>query len=80
MNGSQIDGIRIADLTPATPTSLYRGEQLVLFGHYFDDGVADLSLTGRISGQEKVYETNFPFPAVATGNLTLKPWSIVTEV
>ncbi|MDX1345767.1 MAG: VWA domain-containing protein, partial [Sedimenticolaceae bacterium] len=64
----QIRGIKVTDLTPATPRSLYRGEQLVVFGHYFDDGMADLSLTGKISGQEKRYATSFPFPAVETGN------------
>ena len=63
-----IDGIRVADLTPATPTSLYRGEQLVVFGHYWGDGTADLSLTGKVSGHEKRYTTSFAFPAVATAN------------
>ena len=64
----QIRGIRVADLTPATPQSLYRGEQLVVLGHYFGDGTADLSLAGKISGQEKRYATSFSFPAVETGN------------
>ena len=64
----RIRGIKVTDLTPATPRSLYRGEQLVVFGHYFGDGTADLSLTGKVSGQEKRYATSFPFPAVATHN------------
>ncbi|MGD1990918.1 MAG: VIT and VWA domain-containing protein [Chromatiales bacterium] len=64
----KIRGIRVADLAPAAPASLYRGEQLVVFGHYFGDGTADLSLTGKVSGQEKRYETSFLFPAVATEN------------
>jgi Ca-activated chloride channel family protein len=64
----QIRGVRVADLTPATPRSLYRGEQLVVFGHYFGEGSADFALAGKVSGQEKRYETSFLFPAVATGN------------
>jgi Ca-activated chloride channel family protein len=64
----QMRGVKIADLTPSTPSSLYRGQQLVVFGHYFDDGTADLSLTGKVSGKERRYETNFTFPAVETGN------------
>lgn len=64
----QMRGVKIADLTPSTPSSLYRGQQLVVFGHYFDDGTVDLSLTGKVSGKERRYETNFTFPAVETGN------------
>jgi len=64
----QIRGVRVADLAPAAPSSLYRGEQLVVFGHYFGDGTADLSLTGKVSGTEKHYETSFTFPASATEN------------
>jgi Ca-activated chloride channel family protein len=64
----EIRGIKVGDLTPATPNSLYRGEQLVLFGHYWGDGTADLSLTGKVSGHEKRYATSFVFPAAATAN------------
>ena len=64
----EIRGVRVADLSPAAPSSLYRGEQLVVFGHYFGDGTADLSLAGKVSGREKRYETSFSFPAVATEN------------
>jgi Ca-activated chloride channel family protein len=64
----KIRGVRVADLSPEAPASLYRGEQLVVFGHYFGDGTAELSLTGRVSGHEKRYETSFSFPVVATEN------------
>jgi Ca-activated chloride channel family protein len=63
-----IDGVKTADFTPEEIGSLYRGEQLVLFGHYFGDGMADVKVKGRISGQEKVYQTRFPFPAKASDN------------
>ncbi len=63
-----IDGVKTGDLTPQTIGSLYRGQQLVVFGHYWGDGVADVELTGRISGEKKVYRTQFPFPRAADEN------------
>ncbi|MEN8106446.1 MAG: VIT and VWA domain-containing protein [Pseudomonadota bacterium] len=64
----KIDGIKTADLTPGQIGSLYRGQQLVVFGHYWGEGMADVRLTGRISGEDKSYQTRFAFPAVATEN------------
>ena len=64
----KINGIRTADLTPAQIGSLYRGQQLVIFGHYWGGGMADVQLSGSISGQEKNYQTRFAFPLVATEN------------
>ena len=64
----KIDGIKTADLTPGQIGSLYRGQQLVVFGHYWGEGMADVQLTGRISGEDKIYQTRFAFPATATDN------------
>jgi Ca-activated chloride channel family protein len=64
----RIDGVKTADITPREVGSLYRGQQLVIFGHYWGEGIADVRLTGYISGQEKTYQTRFVFPAVATEN------------
>jgi Ca-activated chloride channel family protein len=64
----KIDGVKTGDLTPKEIGSLYRGEQLVLFGHYWGDGMADVQVKGRISGQKTSYQTRFAFPAVATNN------------
>jgi len=58
-----IGGIKTADLTPKTIGSLYRGQQLVVFGHYWGDGLADIRLGGKISGQQKDYSTRIEFPA-----------------
>jgi Ca-activated chloride channel family protein len=63
-----IDGLRVADLTPADLGSIYRGEQLVVFGHYFGGGDADVRLTGKISGQATEYRTRFTFPKRSTLN------------
>ena len=64
----EIDGIKTADLTPGQIGSLYRGQQLVVFGHYWGQGIADVRLSGRISGEDKTYQTRFAFPGVAAEN------------
>lgn len=63
-----INGVKTADLTPSQIGSLYRGQQLVIFGHYWGDGMADVELTGKISGADKRYQTSFEFPVVSTDN------------
>lgn len=64
----KISGIKTADLTPEKITSLYRGEQLVVFGHYWGDGMADVTLSVKVSGENKTYKTRFDFPKNATTN------------
>jgi Ca-activated chloride channel family protein len=74
-----ISGIKTADVTPRSISSLYRGQQLVLFGHYWGDGMADIKLSGRISGQPKEYRTRFAFPDVATDNPEIERlWAYAT--
>lgn len=68
----QIRGIRTADLTPAKIGSLYRGQQLIVFGHYWGDGQAEIELGGSISGERKTYRSEFAFPSTATGNPELE--------
>lgn len=63
-----IDGVRTADIAPTVTRSLYRGQQLVLFGHYWGQGEANVVLEGRISGQPVRYETRFAFPETAILN------------
>lgn len=57
-----ISGVKVSDLTPATIGSLYRGQQLVVLGHYYGEGDAQLTINGKISGQPKTYSTSFAFP------------------
>jgi Ca-activated chloride channel family protein len=68
----EIDGVRVADLTPETIGSLYRGQQLVLLGRYHGHGEATVRLRGRVGGQEKVYQTRFAFPQTATADPELE--------
>jgi len=62
----KISGIKVADMTPNNIHSLYRGEQLVVFGHYWGSGDASVSLKGKVSGESKVYKSTFAFPASET--------------
>ena len=68
----KISGVKTADLTPRDIGSLYRGQQLVLMGHYWGDGLAKVELTGRISGQPKTYHTQFAFPGQTRANPELE--------
>lgn len=74
LHGVQLDieGVRVSDLTPAKPGSLYRGQQLMFLGHYWGEGEARVTLKGRISGQEKVYRGRFAFPARSDRNPELE--------
>ena len=64
----KIKGIKTADLTPSTPATLYKGEQLVIFGHYYGDNEAEVTLKAKISGQETEFKTRFYFPESSTTN------------
>lgn len=58
----KIEGVKTTDLTPEVTTTLYRGEQLMVFGHYWGAGDATVTLTGKVSGEDKRYQTRFQFP------------------
>lgn len=62
----KISGVKVGDLTPEQLGSLYRGQQLIVFGHYWGSGNATLSLDGKVSGENRNYSTVFEFPEVAT--------------
>ena len=67
-----IDDIKTSDLTPKTLNSLYRGQQLIVFGHYWGDGLADIKFGGKISGQRKDYSTRIEFPVQSDENPELE--------
>ena len=68
----EIDGMRTANLTPSRIGSLYRGEQLVVMGHYFGDGPATLRVHGNVNGQDVSYSTRIDFPESAGRNPELE--------
>jgi Ca-activated chloride channel homolog len=64
----KIKGVKVKDLTPSHIGSLYHGQQLILFGHYYGDGMAEVTINGKVSGQDKRYTTRFDFPKQSTSN------------
>jgi Ca-activated chloride channel family protein len=58
-------GVKVSDLTPDRIGSLYRGQQLIVFGHYWGGGEASVSIDGMVSGESKSYTTTFEFPEIA---------------
>jgi Ca-activated chloride channel family protein len=74
-----IDGVKTADLTPRTIGSLFRGQQLVMFGHYWKGGEVRVRLAGKVAGESKVYETTFEFPKESTANPEIERlWAYAT--
>ncbi|MDA0129252.1 VIT and VWA domain-containing protein [Vibrio sp. MarTm2] len=72
-----IDGVKIKDLTPEQISSLYRGEQLTVFGHYFQGGEADIKLTMDIGGESREYRTKVMLPNTATEHPELeRMWAL----
>lgn len=67
-----IKGVKTSDLSPKVIGSLYHGQQLVVFGHYWGEGMADIRLSGKISGAEKQYRTQIEFPVSDTANPELE--------
>jgi len=61
-------GERVKDLTPAKPSSLYQGQQLVMFGRYTGSGPVRVELKAKISGQEHSWDCDAYFPEIDTDN------------
>ncbi|MEM8661596.1 MAG: VWA domain-containing protein, partial [Pseudomonadota bacterium] len=57
-----IRGVKTGDLTPSPIGTLYRGQQLIILGHYWGDGQAELTLTGKVSSETKTYRSPLYFP------------------
>ncbi|RLA40227.1 MAG: hypothetical protein DRQ64_05180, partial [Gammaproteobacteria bacterium] len=60
-----INGVKVKDMTPENIGSLYRGEQLNVFGHYWQPGQAEVVLTAKVGGLDKEYKTRVEFPDVS---------------
>lgn len=58
----EIKGVKAKEFSHDTIGTLYRGEQLVVFGHYWKPGKADVSLKVTVGGEQKTYRTQVEFP------------------
>ena len=59
-------GNRVFDLTPDHPRSVYRGEQLVLFGRYRGSGEVTCSIRAKVAGQPQTFVCEATLPEVDT--------------
>ena len=74
-----ISGIKTADISPQTIGSLYRGQQLIVFGHYWGDGLADVKVNAKVSGKPIQYQSRFVFPGASDSNPELERlWAYAT--
>ena len=62
----EITGVRTFDSDLGSIGKLYRGQQLIAFGRYESGGKATVELRARLTGEDKVYRTEFEFPEFTT--------------
>lgn len=65
-------GVSLSDITPQQIGSLYRGQQLTVFGHYRGDGPATLKLTAKVGAERRTYTSALAFPSSNTLNPELE--------
>jgi len=74
-----IKGVKVKEVTPKRIGSLYRGQQLVMMGHYYGSGEANISLRAKLSGEQKHYQTTIQFPETSNNNPELERlWAYAT--
>ncbi len=64
----KISGVKTSDMSPENIGTIYRGQQIILFGHYRKDGDALVEVSSKISGTDHRYKASFKFPKVSTLN------------
>lgn len=68
----KIKGVRVTDVTPTKINTLYRGQQLIVFGHYWQGGEVEFQLSGKVAGESRLYKTRFTLPESNTRNPELE--------
>ncbi len=68
----EIDGEQVTDLTPKTIGNLYLGQQTVQFGRYQGAGEVQITMSAKISGQERKWKSHTTLPDVAISNPELE--------
>ena len=68
----RIHGAGVSDITPADTGNLYLGQQLIVFGHYDKEDDVKLTLSAKISGEDKNWTCKAHFPAQDTDNPELE--------
>ncbi len=60
----EFNGIEVTDIQPTNIGSLYRGQQLQLFAHYWKAGSGELVVTAKRNGEEVQYKIPVLLPEV----------------
>ncbi len=60
----EFNGIEVTDIQPANIGSLYRGQQLQLFAHYWQAGEGELVVTAKRNGEKVEYKIPVRLPEV----------------
>ena len=68
----KVSGVEVFDITDEAMGKIYRDEQVVLFGRYEKGGPARVTLSARLTGQDRKYTTVFEFPELDTDNPELE--------
>lgn len=74
-------GVKVKGVTPENINTLYRGQQLVIFGHYYGNENQEVEVTvdGKVSGQDKHYSTRFNLAKESTFNPEIERlWAYAT--
>lgn len=75
----KFNGGGISQLSPGTIGSLYRGDQLVMFGKYSKPEQLDITLQARISGEDKQWKTTTILPDADLDNPEIERlWALST--
>ena len=67
-----IDGERVSDVTPQQPGNLYLGQQLVQLGRYQGTGEVNIRMRGKVSGQQRQWQTRAVLPEIDRDNPELE--------
>jgi Ca-activated chloride channel family protein len=74
-----VSGVRVSDIHPKTLGSAYRGEQLIVVGHYHKAGIANIELHAKVGGEERHYNTAIAFPETDASHPELERlWAFAT--
>jgi Ca-activated chloride channel family protein len=65
-------GEKVYALTPSQPGNLFMGQQLVTFGRYNGSGEVKLTLSAKISGEDKQWHCTTTLPEIDTENPELE--------
>jgi len=68
----KFSGEKVTELTPSKPGNLFMGQQLVAFGRYNGSGEVHLTLSAKISGEQKQWNCTAILPEVDTENPELE--------